>query len=519
MTSPQPQIGAVNTRRTNGSRPALQRAAPWWLLAALITWAPFPAAAQPAPIQTVGEWIEQVRPDWEIPGLAVAVVKDGEMVWAQGFGVRNLDTGEPVDEHTIFAIGSSTKAFTSAALGMLVQEGRLEWSHPLKQSFPWFELTNEHIAHHVTIQDALSHRSGYNGGGTIWYGTDLTRREIIEGMRFEPQANPFRTTFAYNNNLYMAAGEVIPAVTGMSWDEFVPERIFGPLGMTRSVTSTVPLAEMPNVAQPHLGRGENLRVVPYRRIDNIGPAGSINSSVVDVAQWIKLHLGRGTYNGERILDEEIIDELFTPRMPIPLRGRWADMMEPSRLLAYGLGWFLHDYQGRKVVQHGGNIDGMHSMVGMIPEENLGVVVLTNRNPNYLADAVMFRIFDAYLGLPETDWSEHYGGGTMPGEEAQERPEPRQVTGTSPSHPAAEFAGIYRHEAYGDFVVTEESGSLMLHYSRDRIGELTHWHFNTFRIDWRYPTASDSFITFELDHQARVKGADLQGYGVLTRVRD
>lgn len=499
------------------------RRAPWWALAvgAVLVWVPVHVVAQPAPIQDIDEWIEEVQPDWEIPGLAVAVVSHGETVWAQGFGVRNIDTGEPVDEHTIFAIGSSSKAFTSAALGMLVQEGKIEWSDPLRKHLPWFELTNEYIAHHVTLRDALSHRSGYNGSGTLWYGTDLSRREVLEAMRYEPQANPFRTTFVYNNNMYMAAGEVIPTITGMTWDEFVTQRIFEPLGMNRTVTSTVPLAEMPNVAEPHLGTGEELRVVPYRRIDNIGPAGSINSSVADMARWVELHLGRGMVNGQRLLDEDIVEEMHTPQMAIPLEGRWADMMQPSNLLSYGLGWFLHDYEGRKVVQHGGNIDGMHAMVGMMPDENLGVVVLTNRNPNSLSDAIMFRIFDAYIGLPETDWSERYGGGTAGdgGGPQGGNNEPTRVEGTSPSLSLDRYVGTYRHEAFGDFVVTRESGGLVLRYSRDRIGDLTHWHFDTFRIDWRYPTANDSFVTFELDAQARVKEADLQGYGELTRVRD
>jgi CubicO group peptidase (beta-lactamase class C family) len=338
-------------------------------------------------------------------------------------------------------------------------------------------------------------------------------------MRYEPQANPFRTTFVYNNNMYMAAGELIPVLTGMTWDEFVTRRIIEPLGMSRTVTSTVPLAGMENVAQPHLGTGDDLQVVPYRRIDNIGPAGSINSSVSDMTRWLRLHLDRGTFDDRRILDEEIVDAMHTPHMAIPLAGRWAEMMQPSTLLAYGLGWFLHDYRGRKVVQHGGNIDGMHAMVGMIPEERLGVVVLTNRNPNYLSDAIMFRVFDAYLGLPETDWSQRYGGGVSDEVADGEREEPVRVTGTDPSLPLEDYVGTYRHQAYGDFDVTLESGGLVLRFSRDRIGDLTHWHFDTFRIDWRYPTAGDSFVTFELDARARVDEADLQGYGELTRVRN
>jgi len=458
---------------------------------------------------------------WEIPGLAIAVVKDGETVWARGFGVRHLGTGEPVDENTIFAIGSATKAFTAAVVGMLVQEGLLDWDDHATAYLPTFELSDPYVTRELTVRDLLTHRSGLNRGDQVWYATDLDREEILHRVRYQPPTSSFRSQFGYNNNMVLAAGQLAPALTGLTWDEFVRRRIFAPLGMERSVTSTIPLGHMDNVAQPHLEVDGEVQPIPWRNIDNIGPAGSINSSVAEMASWIKLQLAGGIWKGQSLLDSALVREMHSPQTIVPLEGSWALMAPASHFLMYGMGWFLHDYRGQKIVQHGGNIDGMHALVALMPEEQLGLVILTNANPNYLTYALMLRVFDTFLGDAETDWNAELHQRFR---EVEERSEARQrdveearVSGTRPSLPMERYTGLYRHEMYGEVEVEMEEEHLTARRGPHFVGELEHWHFDTFRIHWRDRTMGTAFITFQLDARGQVARAELQGLGALERV--
>lgn len=484
--------------------------------------APTLLAAQPAPLDGLDAYIERTMAEWEIPGLSIAVVKDGQTVWARGFGVRSLEGDEPVDENTLFAIGSASKAFTAAALGMLVQEGLLDWDDRATRHLPEFETSDPYVTRELTVRDLLTHRSGLTRGDQLWYATEMERDEILRRVRHQPPTSSFRSRFGYNNNMFLAAGQIIPSITGLTWDRFVDRRIFAPLGMDRSVTSVVPLADMENVAQPHQEVEGTVRPIPWRNIDNIAPAGSINSSAAEMARWLRLHLDMGTWRGQELLDEEVVREMHSPQTIIPIEGRWVLMAPVSDFFMYGMGWFLHDYRGRKIVQHGGNIDGMHALVALMPEEGAGVVILTNL-PNYLTYALMYRVFDAYLGGPETDWSartrEQFQEMVAAGEAQRRRLEEARVTGTTPSLPLERYAGTYRHEMYGVVEVTLEGDALALRRGPNFAGELEHWHYDTFRVDWRDDTMGRAFITFHLDARGRVARADLQGLGELTRVRE
>jgi CubicO group peptidase (beta-lactamase class C family) len=336
--------------------------------------------------------------------VTVAVVKDDSVVYLKGFGTREAGTSQPVDGNTVFAIGSSSKAFTAAAVGMLVDEGRVEWDDRVTEHLPQFQLSDPYITREFTVRDLLTHRSGLERGEFIWYATDRNRDEILRRVRHLEPSWGFRSRYGYQNIMYLAAGEIIPAVTEQSWDDLVRERIFALLGMTRSSTSTLALRDQPNVATPHAEIDGQVRPIAWRNIDNIAPAGSINSNVGEVAQWIRMNLNEGTYRGQKVLSPEVVQAMQSPETIIRLEGAWAMMAPESNFMAYGLGWFLNDYRGRKIVHHGGNIDGMHALVAMLPEEELGLVVLTNHNPNFATYALMYRVFDAYLDAPQQDWS-------------------------------------------------------------------------------------------------------------------
>lgn len=474
-----------------------------------------PAAAQAGPLGGLDAYVQEGMREWEVPGLGLAIVRADSVIHLRGYGVRELGSSATVDEETLFAIGSASKAFTAAALAMLVEEGAVAWDDPATEYLPGFQLFDPYATRELTVRDLLTHRSGLSRGDELWYATGFDREEILERVRFLEPSWGFRARFGYQNLMYLAAGQIVPAVTGDSWDTFVDERIFTPLGMERTVTSALPLDALRNVASPHTEVDGEMRPIPYRNIDEIGPAGSINSSAREMAQWVRLQLGAGQYEGDRLLSEETVAEMHTPQMLVRREGRWVAMSPASHFMAYGLGWFLNDHRGRLVVQHGGNIGGMHALVGLMPEEDVGLVVLTNRTSNYLSYALMYRVFDAFVAGEPVDWSERllaWSDSVRASSEAGiEDPEASRVAGTRPSRELQHYAGTYEHPMYGEAVVTLEEGRLRLDRGPGREATLDHWHYDTFRSD------GGSLVRFALDARARVAWLEVQGLGRFDRV--
>jgi CubicO group peptidase (beta-lactamase class C family) len=463
-------------------------------------------------------------PKWGIPGLAIAVVKNGEVVYVEGFGVRDVRSGEPVDENTIFAIGSASKAFTAAAVADLVDKKLLEWDDPVTKYLPGFRVYDPYVTRELTVRDLLSHRSGLLRGDQLWFATELSREEILERVRFQEPTSSFRSQFGYNNNMFLAAGQVVLAETGKTWDEYLREEFFTPLQMERSTTSTLPLSSMQNVAQPHQEIDGEVRAIEWRNIDNIAPAGSINSSAREMTNWLKLQLAKGDFEGREILSEKAIAEMREPHTLIRRTGGWELMTPGSNFMAYGLGWFLNDYRGRKIVHHGGNIDGMHALVAMLPEEELGLVVLTNHNPNFATYALMYRIFDAYLDAPQQDWSRRLLAASDSlralGRAQERRMEEARVAGTSPSLPLDGYVGSYEDAVHGQVAVAAENGGLVLRWGPRQVADLEHWHYDTFRAAWRDPgflrIFGNTIVTFTLDPQGRPGKLEIQGVGEFRR---
>ena len=475
-----------------------------------------PAHAQSAPLTGLDAYIEGAMAQWDIPGLGIAVVRDDSVIYARGFGERTLGTGEPVDEHTLFAIASTTKAMTAAGLGMLVDDDVLHWDDPVTRWLPDFRLQDPWITHHLTVRDLLTHRIGLAREDNLWLATPLSRAEIVRRARHLPLVGPFRAGYGYNNIMFMVAGEVLASAAGTSWDDFLETRLFEPLGMTRTTSRSAVVETRGNVASSHTRSGDEVRAVARRDFDALGPAGSVFSSAHDMAQWLRLHLGGGEIDGRRLLADSTIEEMHTPQVALRV-GRQARERFPSRnFAAYGLGWRVEDYHGRKVVQHTGNVNYTRTQVGMIPSEGIGVVVMANLSSSQLQTALMYRVFDALLGVPPTDWSAEYLPRPDTTEDRRAGRGDGRIEGTRPSLPLDDYTGTYADSLYGVVRVELEEGGLVLRYEDSYVADLEHWHLDTFRAVWREPRSGRSFATFYLDARARPQALDLQGYTVFRR---
>jgi CubicO group peptidase (beta-lactamase class C family) len=433
----------------------------------------------------------QAQKDWPVPGFAVVIVKDGQTDFMKGYGERRLGSGEPVDEHTLFAIASNSKAFTTASLAMLVEEGRLSWDDPVQKHLPYFQLYDPYVSQKMIIRDLLSHRSGLGtySGDLLWYGTSYSAEEVVKRTRYVPQTGAFRASYGYSNLMFIAAGEVVAAASGMPWADFVESRILKPLQMNRTVTSTADLPGVDNVATPHKNWIDRVEPIEWYNWDAMAAAGGIISSVSDMANWLKLQLGNGEAGETRLFSEASSWEMWTDHTPRAITAGSRRTTPSTHFRGYGLGWGLNDDRGRLIVSHGGGYDGMFSRVVLVPEENLGMAVFTNSMTS-ISTAVTNMILDAYLGGEGQEWSRSMLAGWEAGrrgfEARQDRFEAERVEGTSPSVALGDYAGRYGGPMYGDATITVEDGGLVLRLlpNPDLVADLTHLHHDTYLIEWR-----------------------------------
>ncbi len=457
-------------------------------------------------------YFEQARRDWEVPGMAIAVVKDGKVVLAEGYGALAVNDPQKVDENTVFAIASNTKAFIAAAVGMLVEAGKLNWDDPVEQHLPYFELYNPYVTAKTTVRDLLCHRVGLGtfSGDVIWYKSEHSAAEVVRRAREVPQAFDFRAGYGYSNLMFITAGEVIRAVAGQPWDVFIQNNILRPLEMDRTFTSVTQLEGQTNVATPHKPTQTGNTPIPYANWDNMGAAGGILSTAGDMAHWLKLQLDGGRWKDDRLFTTETQSEWWQPHNPRRISAAAREYYPQRNFSAYGLGWGLSDWDGRLVAAHGGGYDGMYSQVMLVPGEKLGVVVLTNSMKG-IGNALARYVVDRYLDRPERDWSaeglERYQNYRQYRDNrVQERLDHRQ-TETQPSLPLSQYAGEYHDPMYGDIKVKMEKGELRLLFPHAPAldATLTHWHYNTFQINWDETHAWFDFgtVNFQLDNQGKI----------------
>jgi CubicO group peptidase (beta-lactamase class C family) len=464
------------------------------------------AQASPSPTDSrlagFDEYVAKSVKDWNVAGLAIAVVKDGRVVFEKAYGVRQLGRPEPVDTATLFNAASTTKAMTAVAVGMLVDEGKLQWDDPVIKHLPGFQLYDPYVTRELTIRDLLTHRAGLGNADYLWASRDLSRDTVISRLRFVKPAYSLRSSFVYQNLMYLMAGEVIRAVSGMPWETFVATRIFQPLGMT----STVPLSAMArgraDVASPHWRFGDTLTLIKTIETDVIAPAGSVVSSISDMSKWIRFLLDSAKVGGKRLLKPETFAELFTPQAIVP-----PDEFYPTRELTkphwmtYGLGWFQHDYRGHMVDFHTGSINGFVAIAGLLRDERLGVYVFANTDHVEVRHALMYRVFDLFLGAPVRDWSTEiralYGKRTARADSSRTADEAKRIRGTKPSLPEAKYVGTYSDQLLGKIIISMENGNLRARMSSSLAGSMEQWQYDTFRIRWDNRWDGTDLVTFSI----------------------
>ncbi len=493
------------------------------------------SAALPPALADLEAYVDQVRKEFEVPGVAIAIVKDGEVVLARGFGFRKLGETTPVDAHTRFAIASNTKAFTAAALAILIDEGKLQWDDRVVQHLPWFQMADAYVTREMTLRDLLVHRSGLAlGAGDLlyWPATNYTAEEVVRRLRHVPLEKSFRSTYAYDNILYGVAGLTIQQVAGKSWADFVTDRIFRPVGM--SETSALPLDPTPtnNVATGH-AKFEFKELKPLATgvaFENNAPAGAIYSSVHDMAKWIRLQLAGGKLppgdgGGERRLFAAARQkEMWSVVTPMPINEPASAVLRSLRpnFLGYGLGWVLSDFRGRRMVSHTGGWPGMVSRLTLLPESGLGVMVLTNQEVGAAFQAITWHVLDAYTAAPKSDWIAAYAESVRRGAGNADGDWAKHVAARDPAAqlrlPLGRFAGTYRDAWYGDVAIEEKAGKLVLRFTRTEqlIGDLEHWQQETFIVRWRDRSLNaDAWVRFVLTPDAQVEQVKMAAISPLT----
>lgn len=444
------------------------------------------------------------------PGMAIAIVKDDKVAFAKGYGTRELGNNAPVDENTLFAIASNSKAFTAASLAILVDEKKVAWDDKVSKYLPDFQMYDPWVTSELTVRDLVSHRVGLDtfSGDLLWYETTYTADDILSRVRYLKPVSSFRTRYGYQNLMFIAAGKVVEKVSGKPWCTFVRERILDPLGMRGTTCGFGPLGA--NAAFPHNESGGTLRVLPHGNVNGGYGAVALNSSVADLSKWIRLQLGRGKFEGKQVFSEQQSWLMWQPNIMLPISEAAAKNNPTRHFNAYGMGWFLYDYHGRKIINHSGGLDGMLSYTVLIPEENVGFVVLTNsESPAF--GVMMSKIRDVFVNAPKRDWNAEAVEQAKANKEAADKERQKVDAGraanTKPSLPLTSYAGTYSDKLYGDVIISEENGKLIMRFgpSPNFVADLEHWHYDTFQIKWRPSVAYNfprGFVTFTIDKNGK-----------------
>ncbi len=475
------------------------------VLCAAVLLAPALEAAQKDPyartLKSLDKFIPEVMADWQVPGLAISIIKDGRLIYARGFGFRDVAGQKEVTPRTLFAIGSCTKAFTAVTMGVLVDEGEVDWDERVTTYLPRFKLSDEFAMARMTPRDLLCHRSGLPRHDMMWYNAAATREELFSRLLYLEPNRDFRTHYQYQNLMFMTAGYLVEQVSGTTWEKFVETRIFYPLGMTGSNFSVEDSKKSPDHALPYAKRDEEVTAIPFRNIDTIGPAGSINSHVSDMANWVLLNLSEGKLGDQAVVSEASLKEIHSPQM---ISGRNLRYDETFYSL-YGMGWGMTSYRGHVLLSHGGGIDGFTALVSLMPKDEMGLVILTNLGGNPVPQAVMYQVYDRLLELEPVDWNGRFlkqrDEAEKEAEKTKEKEDEGRVADTRPTLALESYAGDYTHPGYGVLRITHKEGSLEMSYN-DIAYELDHYHYDVFRMENEL-LGQTRKVAFSLDLKANV----------------
>ncbi|HLY60386.1 MAG TPA: serine hydrolase [Terriglobia bacterium] len=444
--------------------------------------ATIPAEVAAEPLAGFDEFVAQVMKDWKVPGVAVAIVKDGKVILAKGYGERDTHQHLPVTSQTLFAIGSITKSFTVSAMGMLVDEGKLDWDKPVREYLPEFKMYDPVASEHMTPRDLVTHRSGLPRHDVLWYSSDFSRADMVRRLRYLEPNKDFRSTYQYNNLMFMTAGYLVGKVAGTTWEDFVRRRVLDPLGMKNTNYSVDASQKSADFAMPYQNADGVVKDMPFHNIDQIAPAGSINSNVDEMAQYLLFHLSKGMRGQTRLLSENNENQMQSPQMVVPSSERWKEI----GLATYGMGLGASDYRGHKFVSHGGAIDGFTAQLSFMPQDNIGVIVLANLDSNKdpVPIIVTYGAYDRLLGLESTPWNQRFLDDEQKTKQSEEEAKTEGFTerkpNTHPSHDLKEYVGEYENPGYG--IVKIESDGEGFKFSINLLtSHLRHFHYDVFEV--------------------------------------
>jgi len=485
------------------------------------------AGSQVLSSSAIDSLVEKTLKKFDVPGIAVAIIKDGQLVHSKGYGVRSLNTGAPVDENTLFGIASNSKAFTAFALGILVDEGKISWDDKVRKWIPEFKLYDPYVTEEFTIRDLLTHRSGLGlGAGDLMLFPDssnFTLSDIIYNLQFLKPVSSFRTKFDYDNNLYIVAGEVVKRASGISWDEFVESRIMQPIGMNHSAGSFDRLKDKSDVIDGHALVDGKVRVIARSAMKTGHSAGGINTSIADLTRWVMLLLNDGKYGpaNTRLYDPKIQKEIWSPQTIIN-----ADQpgYYNTHFKSYGLGFFIEDVKGYKELSHTGGLEGMVTQITIIPELQLGIIVLTNQEEGAAFVSITNQIKDGYLGLPRKDWvtemltlrnSHRESAKKITDQVEMEINKSRQHTAPFDFTP---YTGTYKDSWFGDVLISAKNGKCWFESKRSPklTAEMIPYNGNSFVLIWPdHSMGANAFAIFSLNENGKAEGIKMKAISPLT----
>lgn len=468
--------------------------------------------AQNIQLDSLDLFVNQLIEDFDVPGLSIGIVQNDSIIYLKGYGTREIRTDNRVDENTLFAIGSISKSFTALTLGILVDEGKIKWDDKVVSYLPYFELYDPYVTANFTIRDLLTHRSGLKdvSGGTLWYHSDLSRVDIIKNFKYLEPVSGFREKPAYQNIMYMAAGEIVREVTGQEWDNFLKERVFNKLGMSNSTSISSVRESNKNLALPHIwNESYDKESIEQEKMDNLAAAGSIYSSANEMNIYMRLLLNDGVFEQDTIVSEEVINEIFTPQILYPIRNPPFG----NEFSSYGFGWWLTPIDGHKVIEHSGGVDGMSANLVMIKDMNLGFVILTNEAEEpatFLLSAKLMEMifqdtsFDMYNRVKVIRGKRLDGYKNAPSQK-------KRIDDTQPSLGTEFYAGVYSDKMYGKINIKQlNEKELEIEFTHSPVfkGKLKHWHFDTYQIDWYDIRVPNGYLTFNFNSDREIVGFDI-----------
>ena len=474
--------------------------------------------AQQIQLDSLDLQINRVIKDFEIPGLSISVVRNDSVLFSKGYGKLELPKERKVDKNTLFGIGSISKSFTALTLGILVDEGKIDWDDKVIEYLPYFQLYAPYVTNNFTIRDLLTHRSGLKdvSGGTLWYHSDYSRQEIIKRLKYLEPESSYREKPAYQNVMYVVASEIVKTVSGVGWDDFLRERVFDVLNMNNSTSVSEEREANVNLAQPHIWNEEYKKVaINQEKGDNLAPGGFIYSSANEMSNYMRLLLNNGVIDNDTIVSTKIIDEIFKPQIIYADGGMFR-----NEFSSYGFGWWLTPVNGHKIIEHSGGIDGMSAQLVMIKDMNVGFVILTNTSKEPATFFLRALLLSELLNEPLSEnfysrvkeWRTNY---------IQEKIESSnnisRITNTNSSFEIKDYTGKYSDKMYGDIwikKINEQELEITFSHSKVFSGKLKHWHFDTFKIDWYDIRVPDGFLTFNFNSKREILGFSLDQENLL-----